>query len=307
MESEPLKIFATGGTGTLGRAVVRRLVAIGRHVQILSRRGNLPAHPQVSICRGDIRSLTDLRAAMRGCSAVFHCAGEKNDAGTMREINVSATKLLFDLACDLQVGFFCHLSSVGVIGRTHSKVVDETAPCNPMNLYEETKLAAEEIVNRGIPGGNVVILRPTNIFSAETLKPCLESSVRFRARLFLKGNENSHLVYVEDVAAAAVHWIQHSCRKAVDMFIVSSDEEDGNTHREVQASLASKCPAAPRPFKIAAPLFIPHYARLIKSGNSNVGDVVYSSRKLREAGFTLPYGLRRGLDDAVSELHSRPS
>jgi nucleoside-diphosphate-sugar epimerase len=242
---------------------------------------------------------------MRGCDAVFHCAAEKNDAGTMRAINVFATKLLFDMACDLQVGFFCHLSSVGVVGRTRSKVVDESAPCNPVNLYEETKLAAEEIVSQGIPGGSVVILRPTNIFGAETLERWLQRSIRTRARLFLKGYENSHLVYVEDVAAAAVHWLQASCQKRVDTFIVSSDEESGNTHCEVQTWLASKVQTAPRPFRIAAPLFVPHCARLVRNGNSNFGDVVYSSRKLRQAGFRFPYGLREGLDDAVSLLRGR--
>jgi nucleoside-diphosphate-sugar epimerase len=168
-----------------------------------------------------------------------------------------------------------------------------------MNLYEETKLAAEEIVSRGIPGGSVVILRPTNIFGAETLLPWLQESFRSRVRLFLKGNENSHLVYVEDVAAAAVHWLHTSLQKRVDTFIVSSDEETGNTHREVQVSLASKVGTAPRPFRISAPLFVPHWARIIRSRNSNLGDVVYSSRKLVYRGFRFPYGLQDGLNHAV--------
>jgi nucleoside-diphosphate-sugar epimerase len=256
---------------------------------------------------GDIRSLQDLRTAMRGCDAVFHCAAEKNDAATMRATNVVATRLLFDLACELRVRFFCHFSSVGVVGRTRSRIVDEDAPCNPMNLYEETKLAAEEIVSEGLPGGSVVILRPTNIFGAVTLERWLQRSIRARARLFLKGYENSHLVYVEDVAAAAVHWLQASCQKHVDTFIVSSDEESGNTHCEVQTWLASKVHAAPRPLRISAPLFVPHCARLIRHGNSNFGNVVYSSHKLRQAGFGFPYGLRKGLDDAVSLLPGRPA
>lgn len=305
MKSDSLNIFTTGGTGFLGQSVVRRLVAIGRSVQIISRRGNPPAHPGVSVHRGDIRSLKDLRTAMRGCDAVFHCAAEKNDVATMRATNVAATRLLFDMACELQVRFFCHFSSVGVVGRTRSKIVDEDAPCNPMNLYEETKLAAEEIVSQGLPSGNVVILRPTNVFGAATLERWLQRSIRVRARLFLKGYENSHLVYVEDVAAAAVYWLQASSQKHVDTFIVSSDEERGNTHREVQRWLASKIHTAPRPFRISAPLFAPHCARLIRHGSSNFGDVVYSSRKLCQAGFRFPYGLRKGLDEAVSLLPRR--
>src|ERR1700737_4886617 len=178
MRSDSFNILVTGGTGFFGRALVPQLVAIGQSVRIISRSGNHPAHPRVSMYRGDITSLKDLRIAMQGCNAVFHCAAEKNVAESMRRVNVSATKLLFDMASELQVAFFCHLSSVGVVGRTRLRIVDENASCNPMNLYEETKLAAEEVVSRGIPGGRVVILRPTNIFGAETLLPWLQDSLR---------------------------------------------------------------------------------------------------------------------------------
>lgn len=237
---------------------------------------------------------------MQGCDAVFHCAAEKLDPVRMAAVNVTATKLLFDMACDLQVGFFCHLSSVGVIGKTRAKVVDESSPCNPMNRYAETKLAAEEIVRRGLPGGSVVILRPTNIFGPETLEPWLQDSIRSRVRLLLTGREKSHLVYVEDVAATAVYCLQTSGHRRVDTFIVSTDEEPGDTNREVQATLASMTQTAPRPFRMSAPLWISYCARLIRHGHSNLGDVVYSSRRLREAGYRIPYGLRDGLYDAVS-------
>ena len=269
-------------------------------MRIISRRDDYPVPPGVSIYRGDVTDANDLAAAMQGCDAVFHCAAETRDSVSMVAVNVTATRLLFDTACDLQVGFFCHLSSVGVIGKTQAKVVDESARCNPMNRYEQTKLAAEEIVSRGLPGGRVVILRPTNIFGPETLGPWLQNSIRSRARMLLTGRERSHLVYVEDVAAAAVHCLQPSGLRGVDTFIVSTDEEPGNTNREAQAALASMIETAPGPSRISAPLWIPYFGRLIRHGNSNRGDVVYSSSRLRQAGFHIPYGLRNGLADAVS-------
>ena len=299
MSADSPGILATGGTGLVGRSIVRQLVAAGQSVRVLSRGGEPPALPGVSVCRGDVTSAEDVASAMRGCHAVFHCAAERHDSDRMVAVNVTGTRLLLDMACDLQLRFFCHLSSVGVIGRTHATVVDEAAPCHPINLYGETKLAAEEIVSRGLPGGNVVILRPTNIFGPETLGSWLRNSLQSRMRSFLNGRERAHLIYVEDVAAAAVHWLRASGRPAVETFIVSSDEEPGNTHNEVQAVLASMIETAARPCDSSAPLWVPRIARMIRGGHGNLGNVVYSSRKLRQMGCEIPFGLRQGLADAV--------
>ena len=225
----------------------------------------------------------------------------------MTAVNVSATQLLVNLAADSHVTFFCHLSSVGTTGLTEQKVVDESTPCNPTNHYEETKLRAEEIVSEGLPNGRVVVLRPTNIFGAETLSAWLGNSVSARVRRFLIGNENAHLVYVKDVVAAATFLFRRlSGGVSLETYIVSSDEDHGNTYRAVQARLASKIDGAPRPPLISAPVFIPHWARRIRNRRANRGDVVYSSRKLRDSGFRFAYGLDAGLADALEVLSRVP-
>jgi nucleoside-diphosphate-sugar epimerase len=240
-----------------------------------------------------------LKAALNGCKAVFHCAAEKTDEDVMTAVNVTATRNLFELSRDMRIRYFCHLSSVGVIGRTRLTEVDESTACSPMNEYEATKLAAEQIVRGGLGDGRVVILRPTNIFGPATLRRMLQRSFRSQVRAFLRGNERAHLVYIDDVVAAAVYWMQAAPANATEAFIVSSDEEPGNTHRDIQAFLASRVPTAPSPPKLSAPLFMPYCARLLRHGKTNYGDVIYSSGKLRRAGFAFPFGLQAGLDDAL--------
>jgi nucleoside-diphosphate-sugar epimerase len=298
-------VLVTGGTGVIGSSIVRRLLAAGRSVRILSRSGAAAAQAGVAMCRGDVTRDADLAAALSGCDAVVHCAAEKGDVRTMEQVNVAATRRLLALAADSQIRFFCHMSSVAVVGRTSAMIVDETTPCHPMTRYAETKLRAEEIVRRGLPGGTVVILRPTSVFSVHTLPAWLRHSIRHRFRQFLTGRENAHLIYVEDVAASAVHWLHAAARQPVDTFIVSSDEEGGNTHRQVQAALASMIKAAPAASDLAAPLWLPHLTRLLRLRGSNRGDLVYSADKLRRAGFHMPYGLRNGLGDAVSLWRNR--
>src|ERR1700733_165410 len=215
-------ILVTGGTGFVGRSLVGKLVADGQSVRILSRRGNSSEHPNISTCRGNLTSQKDLKAAIKGCKVVFHCAAEKTAEDIMTAVNVTATRNLLELSRDMRIGYFCHLSSVGVIGRTRLKLVDESAACNPMNEYEATKLAAEEIVRGGLGEGRVVILRPTNIFGPATLRPMLKQSFRSQVRAFLKGKECAHLVYINDVVAAAMYWMQAPARaKSAGAFIVS--------------------------------------------------------------------------------------
>jgi nucleoside-diphosphate-sugar epimerase len=299
---DPSTILVTGGTGFLGRSLVNKLVAEGQSVRVLSRSGKNSAHPRISMYRGDLTCVKDLKVIVQGCKLIFHCAGEKTDEKMMTAVNVMATKHLLEVASDERIRYFCHLSSIGVVGKTRLKLVDESTACNPTNQYETTKLAAEEIVNRGVSDGRVVILRPTNIFSAETLRPMLRGSFRSRIGAFLKGNESAHFVYIKDVVAAAMYWMQAPSQRSVDTYIVSSDGESGNSNRDIQALLSSRIHTAPQPSKMSAPLLVPYCARLLRHGKSNYGNVTYSSRKIYESGFRFPYGLKAGLNDAVDSL-----
>ena len=67
-------ILVTGGTGTLGRHVVRRLNSAGHHIRVFTRQ---PRHDEkgVSFARGDLLSGIGLDAAVAGVATIIHCAG----------------------------------------------------------------------------------------------------------------------------------------------------------------------------------------------------------------------------------------
>jgi uncharacterized protein YbjT (DUF2867 family) len=92
------EILVTGGTGTLGRAVVERLLDGGASVRVLSRGhragGQAPHHV------GDLRSGVGLDAALAGVDAVVHCA---DPAGR-----------LFDAAGRAGVAHLVYISIVGI-------------------------------------------------------------------------------------------------------------------------------------------------------------------------------------------------
>lgn len=123
-------ILITGGTGTLGRAVVTGLAAAGRPVRVLSRR---PGPDQVV---GDLVTGRGLPAALSGVDTILHLATTLRGRG-----DVTATRNLVAAAKDVR-----HLVFVSIVG------VDRI----PLGYYRG-KLAAEELV-RAVPH---TILRAT--------------------------------------------------------------------------------------------------------------------------------------------------
>ena len=76
-------VLVTGGTGFLGRELVRRLIEVGAaEVRVLARNaGREPARverPQVRYISGDLLDESAVRAAMRGVHVVFHLAAIKS-------------------------------------------------------------------------------------------------------------------------------------------------------------------------------------------------------------------------------------
>lgn len=131
-------ILVTGGTGTLGRAVVRRLADEGQAVRVLSRRP-APAGTRYGWVTGDLDTGAGLAEAVAGVNAIVHCAtgGGRGDEAATAKL-VAAAHGAGDP----------HLVYISIVG------IDRL----PM-FYYRAKLAAEQVVaESGLP---FTILRAT--------------------------------------------------------------------------------------------------------------------------------------------------
>lgn len=80
-------VLVTGGTGTLGRAVVRALTARGDDVRVLSRSG------APGTVRGDLATGEGVEAALEGVRAVLHLATTlRDDTGITRTLVTAAER-----------------------------------------------------------------------------------------------------------------------------------------------------------------------------------------------------------------------
>src|SRR3989344_1996260 len=76
-----MKVFLTGGTGTLGKALIKRfhkkwdIISYSRDELKLSHLER--EYPDVKFIIGDIKDYPSLEYAMKGCDAIIHAAAMK--------------------------------------------------------------------------------------------------------------------------------------------------------------------------------------------------------------------------------------
>ncbi|GAB4145050.1 MAG: NAD-dependent epimerase/dehydratase family protein [Candidatus Promineifilaceae bacterium] len=171
-----MKAFVTGGSGFIGRYLVRGLVARGYEVVGLARSEQSAAILRADgaqVAHGDILDVPSLRAGMIGCDVVFHVAGwYKTGAADWRNaepINVNGTRNVLRTAFELDIPKIVYTSTVAVFGDTHGEMVDETydSPEGPfLTEYDRTKWlahykVAEPLIEEGAP---IIIVMPGGVY-----------------------------------------------------------------------------------------------------------------------------------------------
>jgi len=163
-------VFVTGGTGFLGRHLIPRLCRKGYAVHILTRHADahpwLANYPNLQIVQGDINDADAVRKGVQGCRYVIHAAGFFRfwgDDDAFERTNVGGTRHLLEAVRGSSVERIVHISSIAVIGDPEpSRVIDETHPPHPVDIYQKTKLQAETLALSACQHGEapVIVLRP---------------------------------------------------------------------------------------------------------------------------------------------------
>lgn len=208
----------TGGTGFIGGEVVRQLRARGDEVLCLVRSPEKAGKLKELGCElieGDLGDAEALRIGMESCDGLIHAAAmyevgiPAKQRPAMYEANVRGSERLLEAALQAKVGKVVYVSTVGIFGNTHGKVVDESYE-HPgkefTSYYEETKLEGHRIAKRmiaedGLPG---VIVQPGGVYGpGDTSQIADLLSEFFAGRLFLLPFPDLGicLSHVEDIAA----------------------------------------------------------------------------------------------------------
>lgn len=172
-----MKIFLTGGTGFIGQALIRSLLARGWTVVALVRKPDSPQARALirmgaQCVAGDVTDRESMRASMAGADLVVHNAAwyelrvPKSAWELMHTINVGGTDNVLGLALELGIPRTVYVSSTLYYGDTGPEARDETYQRQkpPRFQYERTKVEAHEVAlqyqQRGLP---LIIICPPHV------------------------------------------------------------------------------------------------------------------------------------------------
>jgi uncharacterized protein YbjT (DUF2867 family) len=150
------RVFVTGATGFVGRAVIQALRAEGHTVRCLVRRGSesrLQGLGSIERITGDVLTRESLAEGVAGCDAVVHLVGIIREAPgrgvTFERLHVDATANVVETAAAAGVRRYLHMSALGTRADARAR-------------YHRTKWRAEEVVRAAAPGWT--IFRPSIIY-----------------------------------------------------------------------------------------------------------------------------------------------
>jgi len=150
-----------GGSGFVGRYVVRALARDGWRVRIACRRPDLAFHlqpqgrvGQVMAVQANVRHPESVAAALHGASAVVNLVGILAEGGAQKFSRVQAegAKAVAEAARAAGIDNVVHVSAIG-------------ADASSASAYARSKAAGEAAVLAAVP--SAVILRPSVIFGIE--------------------------------------------------------------------------------------------------------------------------------------------
>jgi uncharacterized protein YbjT (DUF2867 family) len=196
------KRFATvfGGTGFVGRRVVRHLRETGTGVRIVSRHRRLGKDDGIEQIAADAHDQRAVEAAVAGADGVVNAISLYVERGrdTFHSVHVETAAKIAGAARQAGIRRFVHVSGIGA----------NTASSSP---YIRSRGEGEAAVQTAFPGA--VIVRPAVMFAPDdafltTILRLLRSLPVYP--IFGDGRTRLQPVYVDDVAAAIAQILRQS-------------------------------------------------------------------------------------------------
>ncbi|MCA9707018.1 MAG: NAD-dependent epimerase/dehydratase family protein [Myxococcales bacterium] len=215
----PSTVLVIGGTGFIGKVLVKHLRKAGKGVRLLARDpyGVAPELMALGldVVKGDFTDLASIRPALEGITHVYHLArGFGKTWPEYLKYDVEPTRKLAEACLEAGVERFIYSSSIAIYyaGKKGEVITEDTQPVESMlraNPYARSKVENERNLlalhrDKGLP---VVLNRPGIVLGAGG-NPyhwgIAEWPYTSVCRLYGDGNNPLPIVLVEDTAAAMV-------------------------------------------------------------------------------------------------------
>lgn len=188
----------TGGTGFVGRAVIRELAHRGHQVKALTRRDQSATPKGVTWISGDLDNISALDQLVHGASVIVHIAGiikARNTQEFFSGNKVGTQNLLKSVertAAQKRVRFL-HVSTIA-------------AREPQLSPYAASKAAGEAVVRAASDNVSWTILRPPAVYGPEDEETLIFFQMAMQRIVPIPGSQTNRaaLIHVEDLARAIV-------------------------------------------------------------------------------------------------------
>jgi nucleoside-diphosphate-sugar epimerase len=205
-----MRVFITGASGFIGRALYERYAADGHDV----RGCDLVADPGRDVVSGDVGQRGAWQDHAAGCDLVIHTAAtvslrlERPDE--VWRANVLGTAHALEAAGGGGATRFVHFSSVTAFGFDFPDGVEETYPVHTTYVpYPDTKIASEQVVLQAHIEGRIsaTIVRPGDVYGPRSRAWAVIPVELIKARRFTLpgGGRGIHSpVYIDNLVDGVV-------------------------------------------------------------------------------------------------------
>ena len=307
-----MTVLVTGGTGYLGRAVVRALASRGQEVVVFARSATASGLPG-RLVDGDVRDRDAFGRAAAGCDALCHSAALvsiwRRRRADFDDVNVGGLQNAIAIAKTHRIPRLLYTSSfVALPPRGRSE---------PMaaNDYQRTKLAADRVADQavadGVPLTRVypgVVYGPGSFTEGNLVGRLIDDHLHGRLPGVIGPENQWSFAFVDDVAAGHCAALEHGTIGG--RYALGGENAPQGRLFDVVRELTGRKPPMRIPFPIASALGAAEELRVALFGGKPLvtrGAVdifrhdwsLDSSSAVRELGYTitpLADGIRRTLE-----------
>jgi nucleoside-diphosphate-sugar epimerase len=316
-----MRVFITGASGFIGRALRERYEADGHEVRGM----DLAPDPEHDVVAGDVAQQGPWQEHAAGCDLLIHTAAivslRRERPDEVWQANVMGTEHALRAAERGGVARFVHFSSVSVFGFDFPDGADERHPVQPTYLpYPDTKIASEQVVLQAQLDGRVeaTVVRPGDVYGPRSRAWALLPAQMIRERRLALPDGGRGIfspVYIDNLVDGVV--LAAASRDAVGQVFTLSDGV-GIANREFFAPYAElvgrRLVTVPTPVAMAAAAVVERTARR-SAGDNDVNPVAlrymlrrgtYSNAKARRVlGWEPAVGVEEGLVRTIDWLSTQ--